>query len=176
MSDEKNDTVFAVYRDRQSANNCFNTLTSRGYFHDSINVMMSDATRKKQYGDEPEHGHTAGNKATEGMGVGGVVGTAIGATIAAIAAIGTSIALPGFGLVIAGPIAAGIAGAGAGALAGGSLGLLVGLGLSEQDATVYNQALQNGGVVISVECDDSAEVSEVKKLMVETGGQEVYVA
>ena len=51
------------------------------------------------------------------------------AVLAALTAAGTSIALPGLGLVIAGPLAAAAAGAGAGAATGGLLGALIGWGL-----------------------------------------------
>ena len=48
--------------------------------------------------------------------------------LAAIAAIGTTLALPGLGLLIAGPIAAALVGAGSGAAAGGVLGALAAMG------------------------------------------------
>jgi hypothetical protein len=57
-----------------------------------------------------------GNKALKGAGTGAAVGDAVGATLAAIAAIGTTLALPGLGLLVAGPIAAAFAGAGQAAL------------------------------------------------------------
>jgi hypothetical protein len=61
------------------------------------------------------------NKAMESAGVGGAIGVTAGAIIAALAAIGTSIAIPGLGVVIAGPIATALAGAGAGGLTGKAL-------------------------------------------------------
>src|SRR5437879_5713335 len=46
----------------------------------------------------------------------------------------TSIAIPGLGVIIAGPLAAGLAGAGAGALTGGLVGAFVGWGIPEEHA------------------------------------------
>ena len=46
-------------------------------------------------------------------------------------AVGSTIAVPGLGLVVAGPIAAALAGAGAGAAAGGLIGAMVGAGIPE---------------------------------------------
>ena len=86
----------------------------------------------------------------EGAGVGGAIGTTTGAIAGAIAAIGTTLVLPGLGLVIAGPLAAGLAGAGAGGIAGGLLGALVNTGFSENYAKDYENALKEGGIVISV--------------------------
>ncbi len=86
----------------------------------------------------------------EGAGVGGAIGTTTGAIAGAIAAIGTTLVLPGLGLVIAGPIAAGLAGAGAGGIAGSVLGALVNSNFSENDAKDYEKALTEGGIVISI--------------------------
>ena len=63
-----------------------------------------------------------GSKVMEGVGAGSAIGGVVGATVGILAAIGTSIVIPGLGLVLAGPIALGLAGAGAGAVTGGVLG------------------------------------------------------
>jgi len=60
------------------------------------------------------------------------------------------IALPGVGLVTAGPLAAALAGAGAGALTGGLVGALVGLGIPEDRARLYDEGLQHGGIVMAL--------------------------
>ncbi len=70
---------------------------------------MSDATRTKEFAVQ------AKSHAADGAGIGG----AVGAVLAAIAAVGSTIILPGINLVIAGPIAEALAGAGAGAVTGG---------------------------------------------------------
>src|SRR5690606_20695099 len=98
-----------------------------------------------------------GNKSMEGAGVGSAIGGTAGAIIGAIAAIGTAIALPGLGLVIAGPIAAGLAGAGAGGLTGGIIGALVGSGIPEERAAVYKESLENGGIVVGVKARSHEE-------------------
>ncbi len=79
---------------------------------------MSDETRKKPFSatDGPSTG--LGTNAAEVAGVGGAIGGTLGAVVAAFAAVGTSLAIPGLGLIVAGPLAAGIAGAGAGGAAG----------------------------------------------------------
>lgn len=122
--------------------------------------------------DEVVPGNAAGDMAVEGVAIGGSIGTAVGATLAAIAAVGTSLVIPGLNLVIAGPLMAALAGGGAGALTGGLVGGLVGLGIPEQDAEVYNQALRTGGVVMSVTVIH-ADASRVQSLMIEHGGEQV---
>jgi hypothetical protein len=86
----------------------------------------------------------------ESAGVGGAIGVTAGAILAALAAIGTSIAIPGLGLIIAGPIAVALAGAGVGGLTGGIIGALIGWGLPEERARIYESDLKNGGIVLGV--------------------------
>ena len=137
------------FRDRDSAERAYQTMSSRGYGKDDVNLLMSDETRKKHFGS-----HTAdtdlGDKAMEGAGVGSAIGGTAGAVIGAIAAIGTSVALPGLGLIIAGPIAAALAGAGAGGLTGGLVGALVGSGIPEEHAAEYESDIKQGGIVMGV--------------------------
>ena len=136
--------VTGLYSTPDAASRAYNDLTTRhGYKSDDINVLMSDDTRKRYYGDvKPGTELEGGTKAAEGMGVGGAIGGGVGATIAALFAVGTSIAIPGLGLVVAGPIAAALAGAGAGAATGGLIGALVGAGIPEDRAREYEKRHQ----------------------------------
>ncbi len=54
--------------------------------------------------------------------------------------------MPGLGLIIAGPLAAGLAGAGAGAATGGLIGALTGMGVPEEEATRYRDDIKDGGI------------------------------
>lgn len=146
---DNNRMMTGMFRDRESAENAYNSLHARGYTHDEINLMMSDDTRKKHF-EHTEHDTELGNKAMEGAGTGSAIGGTAGAIIGAIAAIGTAVALPGLGLVVAGPLAAGLAGAGAGGLTGGIVGALVGSGIPEERAKVYESGVKEGGIVMGV--------------------------
>ncbi len=64
----------------------------------------------------------------------------------ALAAIGSNILLPGLGLVVAGPLAAGLAGAGAGAATGGLIGALTGAGVPDDEADRYSKDIEEGGI------------------------------
>lgn len=138
-----------MFRDRDSAEKAYTSLSSRGYSKEDVNLLMSDETRKKHFGDNTAD-TDLGDKAMEGAGVGSAIGGTAGAVIGAIAAIGTSVALPGLGLVIAGPLAAALAGAGAGGLTGGLVGALVGSGIPEEHAVEYENDVKNGGIVMGV--------------------------
>ncbi len=137
-----------MFKDRESAEKAYNSALSRGYTKDDLNLMMSDKTRDTWFADGDDS--VMGSKALEGAGTGSAIGGTLGAIIAGIAAIGTSIVLPGLGLIVAGPIAAALAGAGAGGLTGGLIGALVGSGIPEDRAREYEEGIKNGGMVLGV--------------------------
>jgi uncharacterized protein YjbJ (UPF0337 family) len=152
-------SVHGLFTDRESAEGAYRTLSERGYTKDDINVVMSDETRKRHFADDDSEVAEAGSKALEGLGVGSAVGGTLGAIIAAVAAIGTNVLVPGVGLVVAGPVAAALAGAGAGGAAGGLVGALVGSGIPEEHAKTYDEGVRNGRIYMNVNAreDDDAE-------------------
>jgi hypothetical protein len=142
-------TVTGIFRNREDAEQAYNSLIRRGYDPNDIILLMSDKTHKTHFKDR-DNDTDLGNKAAEKAGVGSAIGGTAGAVIGAIAAIGTTVALPGLGLVIAGPIIAALTGAGAGGLAGGLIGGLVGAGIPKEHAVVYENSIKNGGIVVGV--------------------------
>jgi hypothetical protein len=175
MATSKPKMVSAVFRDRFQSIEAYDWLKSRGYANTEISVLMSDATRAKYYNEDPKDASPikVGSEAVEGMGVGGAIGTVVGASLAAFAAIGTSLVVPGLGLVVAGPIVAALTGAGAGAVTGGLIGGLVGLGIPESNAKAYEEALRDGGVVIGVVPRNNKDGNEVKKHFEANHGENV---
>lgn len=138
-----------MFKDRESAEKAYKSLDTRGYKKDDINVIMSDKTRDTHFkGDTVET--ELGNKAAEGAGVGSAVGGTVGAVLGALLAIGTSVLIPGLGLVIAGPLAAALVGAGAGGATGGIVGALIGSGIPEEQAKLYESGIKEGGIVMGV--------------------------
>ena len=142
-------TVTGVFQNRADAEQAFDSLIRRGYDPKDIILLMSDKTHKTHFKDR-DVDTDLGNKAAEKAGIGSAIGGTAGAVIGAIAAIGTTIALPGLGLVIAGPIVAALTGAGAGGLAGGLIGGLVGAGIPKERAVVYEDSIKKGGIVVGV--------------------------
>ena len=142
--------VTGLYDNPDSAGRAYQDLTSRhGYRSDDISVLMSEDTRKRHFGDvKPGEEFKQGTKAAEGAGVGGGIGMGVGAALGAFLAAATSIAIPGLGLVVAGPIAGAIAGAGAGGATGSLLGLLIGSGIPEDRAAEYDRGIREGGIVL----------------------------
>ncbi|HJR08014.1 MAG TPA: CsbD family protein [Pyrinomonadaceae bacterium] len=159
---KSNRMVTGLFRDRDSAERAYGSLSTRGYSKDDVNLLMSDETRKTHFSSDDAPDTELGSKALEGAGAGAAIGGTTGAVLAAIAAIGTSVVLPGLGLVVAGPLAAALAGAGAGGATGGLIGALIGSGIPEDRARVYDEGVRNGGIVMGVNArsDEDAEYFE----------------
>lgn len=148
--------VTGLFEDKDSAEAVYNSLRSRGYTDNEINVIMSDATRDKYF-----RTHPLGTKAAEGTAVGGLVGGTLGAVLGGVAAIGTNLFLPGLGLIVWGPIAGALAGAGAGGAVGGLVGALVGWGIPEDRAKIYAEGIKGGGTVIGVRPRTSEDAEDL---------------
>jgi len=157
--------VTGLYDNPDSAGKAYQDLTTRhGYQPNDISVVMSDDTRKRHFGDvKPGREFKEGSKAAEGAGIGGGIGLGVGAALGALVAAATSIAIPGLGLIVAGPIAGAIAGAGAGGATGTLLGALVGAGIPEARAAEYERGLKEGGIVLGTRAKDEAHATELER-------------
>jgi hypothetical protein len=170
----KKKMVTGLFRDRVYAQNVYEWLHNRGYTPAEINVLMAEGTRSAYLADKDLAAPLpASSAAAEGVGVGGAIGTAVGATLGALLAIGSSLVIPGLGLVVAGPLAAAFAGGGAGAVAGGLIGGQVGLNNDEPNARAYQEALRTGGVVIGVVPHNEDEVNELEQYFMNHRGENV---
>ena len=164
--------VTGLFRDRDSAEQAYRSVTDRGYSRDDVNVVMSDETRRRHFaGTERTE---LGSKAAEGAGIGGAIGGTLGAIAAAIAAVGTSIAIPGLGLVVAGPVAAALAGAGAGAATGGLVGALIGWGIPEERVKRYEEGVKQGGILMGVKPRSEEDAAHFEKSWRDYRGEDVY--
>lgn len=104
--------------------------------------------------------------APTGTATGAGVGAAVGGGAGLLAGLGM-LAIPGLGPVVAaGWLAATLAGAAGGALAGGAIGALADLGIPEEDAPLYGEALRRGGVLVSVRTPDEHRVAVENALSV----------
>ena len=167
--------VTGLYNSPEAANRAYEGLTSKhGYKSNDISVMMSDDTRQKHFGDvKPGTELSGGTKAAEGLGKGAAIGGGVGAALAALFVVGTSIVIPGLGLVVAGPIAAALAGAGAGATTGGLIGALIGAGIPEDRAKEYERGINDGGILIGTRYRDADHAKELERDFTSYGGSNV---
>jgi len=167
--------VTGLYDSPESAGRAYEALTgTHGYGADDIDVLMTDETRQRHFGDvKPGTELSSGSKAAKGFGAGSAIGGGVGAALAAIFAVGTSVVVPGLGLVVAGPIAAALAGAGAGGATGGVIGALIGAGIPEERAAAYDRGLREGGIVLGTRARDEAHAAELERDFTTYGGRDI---
>ncbi len=97
----------------------------------------------------------------------------MGGTLGLLAGIG-ALAIPGVGpLIAAGPIMGGACWPGVGGAVGGLVGALVGMGIPEYEAKRYEGRIKDGGVLLSVHCDTSAEIDSAKEVLKASGAEDI---
>ena len=69
-----------------------------------------------------------------------------------------------------------LAGVGVGGAVGGLVGALVGMGIPEYEAKRYEGRVKDGGVLLSVHCDTSDEISRAKEVLKRTGAEDIASA
>ena len=173
-SGESSGMLTGLFNDRDSADKAYTSMKNRGYTDEEINLMMSDKTRDTWFADNDVADTELGSKALEGAGAGSAIGGTLGAIIGGIAAIGTSVVLPGVGLIVAGPIVAALTGAGAGGLTGGLVGALIGSGIPEERAALYDEGIKNGGAVVGVNPKNAEDADYFENEWKGYNGQHIY--
>ncbi len=166
----KNTSVFALYATRLAAEEAVDNLRGAGFRSTDISVLFPENEGTKDLGHEK---HT---KAPEGVTTGVVSGGVAGGVLGWLTGIG-ALAIPGLGAFIAaGPIVAALAGVGAVGALGGIIGALAGMGVPEYEAKRFEGRVREGGVLLSVHCDNEDWVKRAKDVLRQTGGQDIGVA
>ena len=164
---DKNTAVFGICRDRWHAEQAVDGLRAAGFRNSDVSVLLPDHVETKDFTQEKRARVPEG--ATTGATSGGVIGGALGW----LAGIG-ALAIPGVGpFIAAGPIMGALAGVGAGGTVGGLIGALVEMGIPEDEAKRYEGRVRAGGVLLSVQCDDSNWEKRSKGILKDTGAQNV---
>src|SRR5262245_64673370 len=140
--------VLGTFRDYAQAQQVVRALIASGASSEAISVVARHEGESlvDVAPDSRPVGEAASGTAL-GLGTGAVLG-------GALAAMG--LAIPGLGpLVAAGPLAAALAGASVGAAAGGVIGVLVDLGVPDEEARRYVEAVRSGATLVTVTADDA---------------------
>ncbi len=160
--------VFGIYSSRAGVESAAESLVSAGFPSADISVLLPESL-----GGPKDMGTEKATKAPEGAAAGVTTGGVIGGTLGLLAGVGL-LAIPGLGpFIAAGPIMAGLAGLGVGGAVGGVTGALIGMGIPEFEAKRYEGRLQKGGILLSVHCDTSEDIQRAKKVLENTGAEDV---
>jgi len=141
-------TVVGSFDTFQDASRAADELKTSGFTDTEVNIISNNVRAKGE--GKPEATTSDSSNAATGAIAGGAIGGAAGAAAALMV-----LAIPGIGPILAaGPIVAALAGAGAGAVAGGLIGSLTELGISDEDAKNYAEAVRRGGALLVVRTED----------------------
>lgn len=163
----KKTAVFGIFHTREQAERSVDDLLASGFTSDDVSVLFPTTQSTKNFA------HEKSTKVPEGVTAGAAAGGAIGGTLGLLAGIGV-LAIPGLGpFLAAGPIVTALAGVGAGGTMGGLIGALVGMGIPEYEAKRYEGRIKAGGVLLSVHCDTTEDITRAKDLLKQTGGQDI---
>ena len=142
-------------------------LKADGFRNTDISVLFPENVGTKDFA------HEKGTKAPEGASTGAGTGAVVGGALGWLVGIG-ALAIPGVGpFIAAGPIMAALAGAGVGGAVGGLTGALVGMGIPEDEAKRYEGRIVNGGILLSVHCDDGDWTKRAKTVLERTGAGDI---
>lgn len=134
-------TTVALFDDVDSAEQTVKELVGAGFSRDDMSVVAHRAKCGPSLG--PVEGIGTDTTTTTGAVIGGIAGLTAGVV---------ALAIPGIGpLLAAGPL---IAGPAAGAAVGALAAKLTDLGVPEEDAGCYCEALRRGGVLLVLPSDD----------------------
>ncbi len=168
-----NKTVLGIFGSQNEAESVIHRLQEEGYSPKNMSIIMKDAEEAR------EIENNTGADVARGAVSGGTTGAVLGGILGLIA----SAAIPGLGTIfVGGPLAAslGLTGAAAttasgavtGALAGGLLGALTGLGLSNDEARVYEEHIKQGGILLAVPVEEALE-AHVRQTLASHGAYDV---
>jgi hypothetical protein len=163
----KNTAAFGIYQTYADAEYAVDALRSEGFRNTDVSVLFPENKGTKDFAVEKN------TKAPEGTAAGATTGVVVGGVLGWLAGIG-ALAIPGVGpLIAAGPIMAALAGVGVGGAVGGITGALVGMGIPEYEAKRYEGRVKDGGILLSVHCDDRDWTAKAKQILQRTGAQDV---
>jgi len=159
--------VYGIVQTRAQAESIVSGLRSAGFTGNDISVLFPDK------GGTQDFAHEKSTKAPEGATTGGVAGMGIGAALGWLAGIG-SLAIPGAGpFIAAGPIMAALGGAAVGGATGGLGGALVGMGIPEYEAKLYDGKVRGGNVLVSVHAENGDQQKRAKDILENAGAEDI---
>ncbi len=155
-------SVVAIFDRYEQAEAAIDALERRGYRRADLSVVRRGRGTPPEL---PANNTEADKGAVVGAGAGAVIGGAVGVGLLALAGLGP--------VLIAGPLLAAISGAVTGGALGALAGSLVGLGVPDERARHYEQAVREGGVLVALKAADSAEADRVSHLLTQHGARDV---
>ena len=144
MGDEK--VVVGVFADQGQARQALHELLQAGFSSEHIGFLVRDETSLVQGTPTEKLQEETADDAAKGAVTGGVLGGLLGAA--------ASLLIPGLGPVLTGGILTTLSGVVLGAATGGVMATLRGMGIPEEEARSYDEAVQAGRTIVIVQTED----------------------
>jgi hypothetical protein len=153
-------TVIGLMENLHAAQAVVRELIESGIAREDVGFMANEKHAEPP-ASATEAATQSASDAIAGAGTGAALGGAAGLALALV-----PLAIPGIGpMLAAGAIATAIAGAGIGAVAGGLIGALTGLGVPEEEAHYYAEAMRRGGILVTVAADNKTKAELAVAIM-----------
>jgi hypothetical protein len=153
-----------VFDSLRAARDAVSHLQAAGFSKEQITVICSDE-KKERHMREFEHQESAGSNTPAAA----ATGSAIGAAVGGLAAGAAGVAAGGLPLVVAGGM-----GVMAGAVWGGFLGAMMTRGIEREAANFYDQAVQEGKLLVTVEgsaAGNSPTLEDAERILAAAGAE-----
>lgn len=173
MTSDQRKRAVGVFSSPQSAEYALNELKNSGFSMSQISIVARDRNGRDEIAGVDVRDN-AGNQAGSGATAGALAGGAVGGFVGLLGAL-SALTIPGIGPVVAGGALASILGdaligGAVGAATGGIVGALMGLGIPEEQAQVYNYRLSQGDYLVIVE-GTQAEITKAESILGNQGIQ-----
>jgi hypothetical protein len=163
----KNTAVFGIYPNRVAAEEAVGHLRSAGFRSTDASALFPENQGTKDLA------HEKNTKAPEGLAAGAVAGVIIGGILGYLISAGI-LTVPALApYTTAGPVVSAMAGAGGLGVLFGLIGAVIGLGFPEYEARRFEGRIRDGGVLLSVHCDNHEWSKRAKNVLEETGAQSI---
>ncbi|MBL8799413.1 MAG: hypothetical protein JNM56_36360 [Planctomycetia bacterium] len=143
MKDTMHAVVVGVFPDHAHADHAVTDLKNAGFTNDQIGVAGRDWRGEHTEGNGTEAGEGGLAGLIAGAGLGGLVG--LGVLAGVIPVVGPAIAAGTLGVILSN--------AAAGAAIAGVVGVLVGMGISEEEAEYYESEFKAGRYIVTVKAN-----------------------
>lgn len=163
-----NKAVFAIYNTRSSLENAIDKLKINGFRMCDISVLLPQDPGKQEYPlTLPTNPKNSSTNSSTGAVLGAIVGLLAGIDMLAILGIG-----PFLG---AGPLVASLIGIGIVIILGAVSGALIGLGVPKYETKHFGDYGKDGGLLMSIHVDNSAEAEKAKKTLETTDARDISI-
>lgn len=163
----------ALFGGSDAAERAFQACVDLGYEVGHINIVISEATRKRLLSEHDDTKSNLTERKAEGGQLGGPAGGRVGILVTILAAVGAAVAIPTIGFLV-GPIAVALTAAGAAGATAGLISALSNWGVPAERIREYESRIKKGAILIMLETTSESDAREIADAWTKLGGQDIH--